>query len=72
MTPTPDAPATSVRVGDVTLTRTAAGYHHLVTATGQEAWLSPREAAHLLDALHALPDVAHAWLHGTPTRRARP
>lgn len=58
---------TSITVGEVTLTRTAAGYLHLVTTTGMEAWLSPREAVHLLEALHALPEVARAWLHGTTT-----
>jgi hypothetical protein len=55
---------TSLTFGGITLTRTPSGAVHLVTASGQQTWLSPREAADLLGALNALPDVAHAWLHG--------
>ncbi len=54
---------TSITVGAVTLTRNGRTIH-LVTKTGTEAWLTPSEAVDLLVALHALPDVAKAWLHG--------
>jgi hypothetical protein len=55
---------TSLTLGGITLTRTRSGAVRLVTSSGQEAWLTRREAVELLGALNALPDVAHAWLHG--------